>query len=112
MTFLRRAFGVLAWLLFIAGEIHALWVLCPLSNIDHAWILFANDSLVPFQFQLASYRAGAGAFGDPGFLIPAAFGLALAVYLVLRRASRKAPALVLRTEPSPGELADRTTKRI
>ena len=89
MTLLRRAFGVLAWALFIAGELHAFWVLRPLRNLDHAWIVFADDSIVPFQFRLASYRAGAGAFGDPGCLLPAAFGLALAGYLVLRRAAKK-----------------------
>ena len=63
MTLLRRAFGVLAWALFIAGELHAFWVLHPLSNLDHAWMVFADDSIVPFQFRLASYRAGAGDFG-------------------------------------------------
>lgn len=91
MTLLRRTFAALAWLLFIAGELHACWVLRPWSNLDHAWMVFGNDSIVPYQFRLASYRAGAGALGDPGFLIPASFGVALAGYLVLRRASKKPP---------------------
>jgi len=89
VTLLRRTFAALAWALFIAGELHAFWVLRPWSNLDHAWMVFADDSIVPFQFRLASYRAGAGDFGDPGVLIPASFGLAMAGYLVLRRASKK-----------------------
>lgn len=113
MTLLRRTFGVLAWVLFIAGELHAFWVLRPMSNIDHAWIAFADDSIVPFQFRLASYRARVVAFGDPGFLIPAALGLSLAVYLVMRKASKKVPALVIPWPgPSHGEPAHRTAKPI
>jgi|GEM_PF-6599055 len=110
MPLLRRAFGVLALALFIAGELHAFWVLHPMTNIDHAWIV-ADDSIVPFQFRLASYRVGAGAFGDPGFLIPAAFGLALAVYLVLRKVSMNVPALLSGPEPSPGEPSNRSSER-
>ena len=89
VTLLRRVFAILAWVLFITGELHAFWVLRPMSNLDHALMVFGDGSIVPFQFRLASYRAGAGAFGDPGFLLPVAFGLTLAVYLVLRRVSKK-----------------------
>lgn len=92
MTLLRRVFAILAWVIFITGELHAFWVLRPMSNLDHALMVFGDGSIVPFQFRLASYRAGAGAFGDPGFLFPAAFGLTLAVYLVIRKFSRRVPA--------------------
>ena len=88
MAILRRIIGFLALGLFVVGEVHAFWVLRPMHDLDHALIVFGDDSLVPLQFRLASYRAGAGAFEDPGFLIPSAFGLILAIFWVMRMTAR------------------------
>lgn len=85
MRLLCRIIGFLTLGLFLVAEAHALWVLRPMSQLGEALIVFGDDALVPFQLRLASYCAGALDFANSGFLLPAAFGLSLGVWLLLRR---------------------------
>ena len=78
--------GILTACLFLAAEIHAWGVIAPkgilCENPDFG-VMWHMESMVPMQFRLMSYRAGAGAIRDLGFLLPAAALLALGITLVM-----------------------------
>ena len=78
--------GVMDFALFLAAEIHAWWVISPTGilceNPDFG-VMWHQDSMVPMQFRLMSYRAGAGDFRDWGFLLPAAALIALGSILLI-----------------------------
>jgi hypothetical protein len=78
--------GILSAGLFLAAEAHAWWVIAPggilCENPDFG-VMWHMDSMVPMQFRLMSYRAGGGAFGKLGFLLPASALLALGFTLVI-----------------------------
>ena len=81
----RRGLGFLALVWFLAGELHAFWVLRQFDNANHA-VMFWIDSIIPMQFRLMAYRAGAGCYQDPGFLLPAGFMMLLILWLAWRKA--------------------------
>ena len=78
--------GVLDIALFLGAEIHAWWVVSPTGvlceNPDFG-VMWHQDSMVPMQIRLMSYRAGAGDFRDWGFLLPSAALLALGSILLI-----------------------------